>query len=139
MDTPNHTGLCRRNETMSYLHFILGSTFSCPYIQPSVLLSAWCAGSVCTTLHVCSLKCRALLIVCIDGQDHCSSHPSPEPSVEFSSSQFSADVLGCNRMEQTDEVFVVDTWNPASPTRNNVLDPNQVRTITVRLVYKLFL
>ena len=50
-------------------------------------------------------------------------------SVEFSSSQFSADVLGCNRMEQTDEVFVVDTWNPASPTRTNVLDPNQVRNM----------
>ena len=27
--------------------------FSCPYIQPSVLLSTWCAGSVCTwCVHV---------------------------------------------------------------------------------------
>ena len=31
-------------------------------------------------------------------------------------------------MDQTDEVFVVDTWNDGSPTRKNVLDPNQVRT-----------
>ena len=31
-------------------------------------------------------------------------------------------------MDQTDEVYVVDTWNVPSPTRSNVLDPNQVRT-----------
>ena len=31
--------------------------FSCPCIQPSLLLSAWCAGSVCcVTLRVCLLQ-----------------------------------------------------------------------------------
>jgi len=42
--------------------------------------------------------------------------------------QFSADVLGCNRMDQTDEVYVVDTWNVAKPYRNNEMDATQVST-----------
>jgi len=33
-------------------------------------------------------------------------------------------------MDQTDEVYVVDTWNVASPTRNNILDPNQAGVYT---------
>ena len=49
-------------------------------------------------------------------------------SVESPSSQLSADVLGCNRMGQTGEVLVVDTWNPDNLPRTNVLDANQVRT-----------
>ena len=48
--------------------------------------------------------------------------------LEFPSSQLSADVLGCNRMGQTGEVLVVDTWNPDNLPRTNVLDANQVRT-----------
>ena len=56
-----------------------------------------------------------------------ASNSNPETCIEFPSSQFSADVLGCNRMGQTDMVYVVDTWNAADPQRRNELDENQVR------------
>jgi len=62
--------------------------------------------------------------------------PVLKPSVEFPTSQLNADVLGCNRMDQTEEVYVVDTWNPRNLPRWNVLDANQVRT-GMRLIHPL--
>ena len=47
------------------------------------------------------------------------------PVSAFMITQFSSDVVGCNRDPATDVISVVDTWNVPSNGRLNTLDATQ--------------
>ena len=46
-------------------------------------------------------------------------------NVLFSNLQFDADVVGCIRDPNTNEVTAIDTWNALATTRNNIRDDTQ--------------
>ena len=47
--------------------------------------------------------------------------------------QLEADVIGCN-VYSDGRVAAIDTWNPLSPIRWNVLDDDQVHKLYVTLI-----